>query len=711
MSAARGSLPCPKRIRSLIFGAAIAISVGPHALAQQLRPGRLPSEVRAAIAHGLIASFQSRSDKQAIDVRRDRMAALMVPAGTPPTPFLAPGPFRATWTGFLKQRLPAEIRIHLVGRGAASLAINGKVVLQAKPGDLAAAPPVEVALVKGYNRFELQYDSPAEGDAQVRVYWAGDEFAPEPLPPEALFHDSRDGALAQGMAHRAGRLALARLNCVKCHRASDDLAAAVRDGMQELARDTPSLARAGQWLSADWIARWTLEPAQLRNETTMPRLLHALETEVATQTAADLATYVASLGGGEVTATPAATKQQVDAGMELFELRGCIACHRFTPPADEDEWGRISLHYVASKYRRGALAQFLKNSRAHYRWSRMPVFDLSEAEASALEAWLRQESKGKVEPLPAGDLERGRAAFARLGCANCHAVTEAASGVDEPQPAGIVNLARLFAAPKARGCLAEPPGAAPAYVFAKEERSAILEFLKQGGDSLARRVPVEFSSRQVAVLNCTACHTRDAVEAALPYAVLEEGFTGKHPDAIPPLTWAGEKLKPVWMKTLLAGKLGYRLRDHFETRMPAFPARAELLATGLCREHGFSLGEWEEIARVDELAQMGARIAAMQNGLACNRCHAIGKTPAQAPEQALSTNLSFARSRLRYDYYRRWMLDPLRVDKRTRMVKFSPDGRRTPLTQFYDGDARRQFNAIWHYLGRLNDEVGMMNDK
>jgi hypothetical protein len=90
----------------------------------------------------------------------------------------------------------------------------------------------------------------------------------------------------------------------------------------------------------------------------------------------------------------------------------------------------------------------------------------------------------------------------------------------------------------------------------------------------------------------------------------------------------------------------------------------------------------------------------MQTGLACNRCHAIGDVPAQAPEQALSTNLSFARDRLRQDYYLRWMLFPQRVDRRTRMVKFAPDAKTTPLG-FYDHDARRQFEAVWHFLRDL----------
>jgi hypothetical protein len=46
----------------------------------------------------------------------------------------------------------------------------------------------------------------------------------------------------------------------------------------------------------------------------------------------------------------------------------------------------------------------------------------------------------------------------------------------------------------------------------------------------------------------------------------------------------------------------------------------------------------------------------------------------------------------------RWMLDPLRIDPQTKMPKFATDGKYTKVTDVYDGDARRQFDAIWHYL-------------
>ena len=69
--------------------------------------------------------------------------------------------------------------------------------------------------------------------------------------------------------------------------------------------------------------------------------------------------------------------------------------------------------------------------------------------------------------------------------------------------------------------------------------------------------------------------------------------------------------------------------------------------------------------------------------------------------EAEGINLVDAALRLRYEFYARWILDPTRVDATTRMTKFTMDGKTTALTDVLDGDARRQFDAIWHYLETL----------
>ena len=54
--------------------------------------------------------------------------------------------------------------------------------------------------------------------------------------------------------------------------------------------------------------------------------------------------------------------------------------------------------------------------------------------------------------------------------------------------------------------------------------------------------------------------------------------------------------------------------------------------------------------------------------------------------------------RLRYVFYARWMPDPPRVDRTTRMTKLPP------LMDALEGDAHRQFDAIWQYMQTLPEK-------
>jgi hypothetical protein len=47
------------------------------------------------------------------------------------------------------------------------------------------------------------------------------------------------------------------------------------------------------------------------------------------------------------------------------------------------------------------------------------------------------------------------------------------------------------------------------------------------------------------------------------------------------------------------------------------------------------------------------------------------------------------------------MIDPPHVDITTRMPKFSQDGKTTPIREVFDGDAFRQYDAVWHYIQTL----------
>lgn len=87
--------------------------------------------------------------------------------------------------------------------------------------------------------------------------------------------------------------------------------------------------------------------------------------------------------------------------------------------------------------------------------------------------------------------------------------------------------------------------------------------------------------------------------------------------------------------------------------------------------------------------------------LDCRQCHPIGSLPPTGDKNTLlapGINFALTRERIRYDFYRRFTLDPPRYDVSTRMPKLAAEGRTTKVKDILDGDARQQFEAVWHYL-------------
>ena len=429
----------------------------------------------------------------------------------------------------------------------------------------------------------------------------------------------------------------------------------------------------------------------------MPQLLHALPARTAVSHAVDLAAYLAARSPRK-SESGAAASGTAERGEALFEDRGCIGCHRFTAPHEQDEWDRLSLSFVAAKFRAGGLAQFLANPQQHYPWTPMPNLGLTASEAADLEAFLRQNSKGRVAAQEVGVVDRGEKLFVSLGCRQCHL-----AAIQPRSPPVARALWNERGVTGENGCLSPDMSVAgiPVFLLDEADRLAIAATLRVGQQAWQHGVPVEFAQRQMQFLRCTTCHQLDAEQAALGYVLDEEGVGGHPPEAIPALTWAGDKLRSDWTHRLLAGRLGYRAREHLRIRMPVFVSRSEWLSRGLAAQHGYGHDPAVRIQVDSRKAAVGAQLAAMDTGMSCHRCHPIADRQPQAPFDARSTNLVHVAERLRRSYYRRWMLNPQRIDPATKMLRFAPDGKQTSLRQFYDGDAARQFDALWHYLQLL----------
>jgi mono/diheme cytochrome c family protein len=669
--------------------------------ARTKRPA-LPAAPEGAVS-GLALKFESGGQT---DSRTSRLIALNVPAGKPATPFLEPGAFKATFTGDLTLRFRMENTFSAQGRGSLKVTVNDEVVFDGSGDDLSKVESKVTKLKRGKNKLVAEYTSPKDGDAIVRLLWSSKEFMPESVPPTMLTHEpASDEALREHTRIREGRTLFATLRCTKCHAGGEPTVAAA-DAMAELSMDAPNLADAGSRLNAAWMTRWISDPKSVRPDASMPKVLHG---DQAPQQAADIAAFLATLGAKSAE-VPKATDDQAAAGARLFANLGCVGCHTI-PPADATEAPlRRSLKYVKQKYQPAVLIDFLKAPEKHYAWIKMPNFRLSDDEATELSAFLFSKAEDEKGAAPAGDANRGKTLFASSGCANCHiGVIDNAS-----KPPAFDAIAK---SDWAKGCPTPSGdsnhGTAPDFGLKDDQRGALLAFAASGFDSLVRDEISEAAERQVTQLNCVACHVRDkqqdvwstiksevdAFLTALPPEPPKKAESELAPDQNRPnLTYAGEKLKPEWSAKFIAGQIPYKPRPWIFARMPGFPARAELLAKGLAAQHGCTFTSPPPDKSDPELAAAGRKLAGRNGGFSCNQCHSIGEAKAHASFEAPAPNFAHVTSRLRDEFYHRWVRNPQRVEPGTRMPTFADGDGKTAIKDPFDGDAAKQYEAIRHYL-------------
>jgi hypothetical protein len=237
---------------------------------------------------------------------------------------------------------------------------------------------------------------------------------------------------------------------------------------------------------------------------------------------------------------------------------------------------------------------------------------------------------------------------------------------------------------------------------------------KQARASLSRAVPTEFAHRQYANLRCNACHSRNGNETLREQYVAEvEHLAPPTPEASeekpaiktgpPPLNHLGLKLRPEWRERLFTGGIDPKVRKWLPARMPAYPSRAGNLSTGFSHAVGLPATSPALPDRDPEQLRIGEAMTGIQGGLACRTCHGIGDKPPIAVFEGEGPNFRDSGARLTREYFLLWMNDPARAWPGTIMPKYAVGGK-TPLTQHYDGDAHKQFEAIYEYLRTLSEK-------
>lgn len=652
------------------------------------------ADLAPAAKQGLTVTFSAGGRT---DTRSARLISLYVPANEAPTPFLAPGAFTAKWEGEIVSDLRAEYTFNVETNGTVTATLNGAPLLESSKG----SAPHPAQLQKGANKLVVEFQSPAQGDAVVRLNWSSKEFPSEPISPTAFQHDANAKDLRTGERLREGRLLFAQNHCTACHDAGAVLPPK-GEGMPELAQDAPLFDAIGDKYREPWLAAWINDPHSIRPHALMPKVF-AGEAGKIDQRAADLAAFFAS------TSTTKEEEKAIDdalaaQGGALFANLGCIACHTKPDAEGNDEHDRVPLAHVKAKWHRNALVAYLQDPAKSYAWNRMPHFRLNETEANQLADYLFSTGTREFTGAPKGDAARGAQLLATSGCLNCHANVPPTT-----TPALTATLKNGWT----KGCLgadAAARGNAPDFGFTPPQREAFLAFAAHGFDSLKQDSSDEFAERQIKNLRCTACHQRDGqqsvwsqleeeVVALQSAAPLEEG-EGKpiYTTALPALTWFGEKLRPAYLGNFIAGHEKNKPRPWIIARMPGFATYAENLSKGLPHQHGFGYSVAPEAPGDAEKIKIGETLVGENGGFNCVQCHILGNRAATAVFEAPGPNLAWAPQRLRREYFLRWALAPTRIDPETKMPKFADEEGKTPLTDFFHGEAREQFLAIWQFL-------------
>lgn len=679
-------------------------------LARGRGKGYLPEADRARLSPGLTVRFeQIRGGATLSDVTKRRTAALLIAPQAAPTPWLEPGPFRAQFRGLLHVSDPGEYTLLARGTGRAKVYVNDEIVAHfdsASPAPSAEHMP-QPRRLSGYQSLRIEYESPMSGVAEFSLRWLTPGEDEELVSPLTLFSFQDEADLIAGETRRLGFAQVEAKRCGNCHPIP---------GITPQ-RDAPSLANAGQRLSSAWIAEWLLNPQAQRADAHMPRLLGDAADPRVRQQAADIAAFVTSetaRGGGIVEKSRQKSGDQsepkVETGAELFEDLGCIACHYRQPAKAADPFHRVSLAQVPSKYQPAALRRYLQAPAAHYRRSAMPDFRLTDEEAEQLAHYLSETPDQRPPAVSAelvGNPLAGQELVRQLRCGQCHDFGQMPA---EPLLANVPLTPKMTGT--TRGCLdalSANGTSHPQFAWTAEDLASVKKILTEGDSVRSPRDAAESMRHRFTQLRCGACHPRDGVASVLPEVMAEESERGVLPESLPNLTWSGERLRSDWLMKFFAGEISDRPRPHLKARMPAFPAFASELAAGLNAEHQCGQAAEESLLplpadRLSAERWIGFRLTGKAGGLDCRQCHSVGTIGPQGDDKTrLAPGINFvtAASRLRYDFYRRFTLDPPRYDVNTRMPKLAADGRSTGVTDVHQGDARKQFDAIWVYLSTL----------
>lgn len=643
-----------------------------------------------------------------------------------------------------------EVRVNVFDAGGKRL---GEAVARSDDPERDATAMTEPLAIKGgAASVSVQFTRAGAEHCRVRTMWQRDganfpgaegTFPLEPIPRAITSVPA--SALAEASASveaRHGRVLMGELGCTHCHASggTDAPGSAGHDHGTHAAdaavlfRPAPYLGQIGARANPAWLTAWVADPQKVKPGSAMPDVLGDSAKDRGDAEA--ITHFLVSMGGGSVAEgavnEPIATEGGVlDEGRRLFHTVGCIACHGalespaavFGDPSLPNTLPEVSpaqaFGNLAGKWKVRELSAYLREPAKVRPAGRMPSMNLTQSEADLLAgylvtAWSKQRAGEGREPaftLDQGKVEAGRAAFAARGCANCHEMGPGRDAVASTAKAKAIAQLTIGA-----GCVsATPVAGVPQYTLSERDRKAIsaaMTAMRSAPHTAS--APIDETHRTIEALNCRACHEYDG-EGGWPtehraYARSDEGAEPSDEGVLPPrLTGVGMKLTTTWLDQVL--KQGGRARPYMHLRMPQFGAGGthpmmgggpvDALSSRLAAVEGvLPHSDSAEPASTDGATLAGKQLVG-EKGMNCISCHVFGDGPAAGTR---GPDLTKFAERLRYEWFKPYVLNPQRFKPGTRMTDFYPlaDGLGVSKVAL-DGKAEPQVEALWSYfnLGEL----------
>lgn len=481
-----------------------------------------------------------------------------------------------------------------------------------------------------------------------------------------------------------GNILLSELNCFACH-------AAPESKSYLSAKQAPILDGVGSRVKSSWIRTLLTNPQHAKPGTTMPDLLQSLpKSERATAIEA-LTQLLASTGEIDFEETD---PEKAAKGAALFRKVGCLACHDQIDTASPKRETSTTFPQLNQKYTHNGLFEFLKDPLKWRPSGRMPTFTISFDDLRLISQYLVHESP-QIDNRPAQTLdkslvEKGRQLFATVGCASCHTLRIEGELIKpglKSKPLAQCNLNQ--------GCMSSTDARTPRYELTPFQRTSLRNAISSNATELA----TESIHRTLATLNCYACHQRDKLggieesrNAHFESLQQEMGEEGRLP---PTLTGVGDKLRPEWMKQLLNSGANDR-KNYLLTTMPRFGTKSTERLPDLFAKADLKPDVKPSISFSEpeyRVKAIGRHLVGGQ-ALSCIKCHDFAN---HASTGVRAINLATMSTRLREDWFYRYVLDPQTYRRGTRMPAPWPYGRAS-IRDVLNGDADQQIQAVWLYL-------------